>query len=40
MEVQPVEMAAYPTEDNPVESEQVCFLGALTHLEFGSVVAF
>lgn len=24
VEVQPVEMAAYPTADNPVEAEQVC----------------
>lgn len=25
VEVQPVEMAAYPTQDNPVEAEGVCF---------------
>lgn len=25
MEVQPVEMVSYPSEENPMESEEVCF---------------
>ena len=33
MEVQPVEMASFPTAENPLEAEEVCFLGALsTHV--------
>ena len=32
MEVQPVEMASFSTEENPLEADEVCFLGALSSL--------
>lgn len=38
MEVQPVEMASYPSEDNPLETEEVCCYAAVYLEQFVFVV--